>query len=50
VDLVVEAPQPCAQLLAHGGVERPEGLVEEQYTRLDGERAGERHALALAAR
>ena len=50
VDLVVEATQPGAQLLAHGGVERAEGLVEQQHARLDRERAGERHALALAAR
>jgi hypothetical protein len=31
------------------GVERAEGLVEEQHPRLDGQGAGERHALALAA-
>ncbi len=49
VDLVVEAAQPGAQLLAHAGVERAERLVEQQHLRLDGERAGERHALALAA-
>ena len=39
-----------AQVLAHLGVERAERLVEEQHARLDGERAGERDALALAAR
>ena len=50
VDLVVEAPQPGSQLLADAGVERAEGLVEQQHLRLDGERARERHALALAAR
>ena len=49
VHLVVEAAQPGAQLLAHAGVERAERLVEQQHVRLDGERAGERHALALAA-
>ena len=49
VHLVVQPPQPGAQLLAHAGVERAERLVEEQHVRLDGERAGERHALALAA-
>ena len=49
VDLVVEAAQPGAQLLAHRGVERAERLVEQQHARLDGERAGEGHALALAA-
>src|SRR5215210_3845085 len=31
------------------GVERAERLVEQQHTRLDGERAGQRHALALTA-
>ena len=31
------------------GVERAERLVEQQHLRLDRERAGERHALALAA-
>src|SRR5918911_192588 len=50
VDLVVEAAQPGAQLLAHARVERAERLVEQQDLRLDGERAGEGHALALAAR
>ena len=49
VDLVVQAAQPGAQLLAHAGVERAERLVEQQHVRLDGERAGERHPLALAA-
>ena len=38
-----------AQLLAHARVERAERLVEQQHLRLDRERAGERHALALAA-
>ena len=32
------------------GVERAEGLVEQQHARLDRQRPGERHALALAAR
>ena len=49
VDLVVQAAQPRAQLLAHAGVERAERLVEQQHARLHGERAGQRHALALAA-
>ena len=39
-----------AQLLAHGRVERAERLVEQQHAGLDGERAGQRHALPLAAR
>ena len=50
VGLVVQPAQPRAQLLAHPRVERTERLVEQQHLRLDGERAGERHALALAAR
>ncbi len=48
--LVVEAAQPDAELLAHARVEGAERLVEEQDTGLDGERAGERHTLPLAAR
>ena len=39
-----------AQLRADARVERAERLVEQQHLRLDGERAGERHALPLAAR
>src|SRR5437870_2904517 len=30
VQLVVQAPEPPAELLAHAGVERPEGLVEQE--------------------
>src|SRR5262249_54386886 len=37
-------------ILADLGVERAEGLVEQQQLRLDGERTGERDTLALAAR
>ena len=50
VDLVVQPAQPGAQLLAHLGVEGAEGLVEQQHARLDRQRAGQRHALALPAR
>ena len=49
VDLVVQAAQPDAQVLAHARVERAERLVEQQHLGLDRERPGERHALALAA-
>ena len=49
VHLVVEAAQPGAQVLADLGVERAEGLVEQQHLRLDRQRPGQRHALALAA-
>ncbi len=50
VDLLVQLAQPAAQFLAHLGVERAERLVEQEDARLDGERARERHALALPAR
>ena len=50
VHLVVEPAQPCAQLLAHRGVERAERLVEQQHLGLDRQRPRERHALALPAR
>ena len=46
---LVDVAQPAPQVLAHLGVEGPERLVEEEHPRLDRERAGERHALALAA-
>jgi len=49
VHLVVQAAQPPPQLRADLRVERAERLVEQQHARLDGQRAGERHALALAA-
>src|SRR4051812_5210121 len=48
VHLVVQTPQPLAQLLADGGVECAERLVEEQHLRLHRQRARERHPLALA--
>ena len=50
VRLVVEPPQPGAQLGAHPRVERAERLVEQQHRRVDRERAGEAHPLPLAAR
>ena len=46
---VVDLAQPAAELAPDLGVERAERLVEEEHARLDGERAGERHALPLAA-
>ncbi|MCY1353754.1 hypothetical protein D9M68_483180 [compost metagenome] len=46
---VVDLAQPLAQFLPDLGVERAEGLVEQQHVRLDRHGAGERHALALAA-
>src|SRR5262249_8435103 len=50
VNLVVQAAEPRAQLLAHLRIERAEGLVEEQDLGLRGKRPGECDALALAAR
>src|SRR5690606_3202015 len=50
MQLVVQIAQPAAQILAHLGVERAERLVEQKDARLNGERAGERDTLALAAR
>ena len=41
VQLVVEPAQPAAQLLAHLGVQRAEGLVEQQHPRLDRQRPGQ---------
>ncbi len=49
VQVVVQFAQPAPQLLPHLGVERAEGLVEQQHARLHRQRAGERDALALAA-
>ena len=47
--LLVQPAQPAAQLLPDLGVERAERLVEQQHARLDRQRAGQGHALALAA-
>ena len=46
---VMQAAQPAAQLLAHLGVQRAERLVQQQQLGLDRQRAGQRHALPLAA-
>ena len=48
--LVMDMAQPDAQFLAHLGVQRAERLVQQQHARLDRQRAGQGHALALAAR
>ena len=50
VRLVVQPAEPRAQLGAHPRVEGAEGLVEEQHLGVDRERAGQAHALPLAAR
>src|SRR5262245_15702304 len=44
----VEPTEPRTQFLAHLGVQRAEGLVEQEHLRLDREGAGERHALPLS--
>ena len=49
-DVVVQLSQPAPKLLTHLRVERAERFVQEQDARLDGESAGQRDALALAAR
>ena len=49
-DLAVDARQLDLHLLAELEVERPERLVEQQHGRSLRERAGQRHALGLAAR
>ena len=49
-DLLLDVHDLELRLLAQLLVERAERLVEQQQLRLLGERAGERHALALAAR
>ena len=41
--------QPAAQIAAHLRVERAERFIQQQHTRLDRQRARQRHALALAA-
>ena len=45
----MQVAQPAAQLLAHLGVQGAEGLVEQQHLRFQGQGAGQRHALLLAA-
>jgi len=50
VQLVVQAPQPRAQLLAHACIQRAERLVQQQDARLDRQRPRQRHALPLPAR
>src|SRR5690606_5982386 len=49
-ELVMDFPKPAAQIPPDIRIERAEGRVEQQDARIDGERPGERHALALAAR
>ena len=48
-DLALQRAQLELQLLAQLRVERAERLVEQQHPRVEHERAGQRHALLLAA-
>ena len=50
MQVIMQSAQPAAQLFAHLGVERAEGLVEQQNLGLDRQRAGQRNPLTLAAR
>ena len=47
--LVVQAPQPVPQLLTHAGIDRAEGLVQQQHLGLWRQCARQRDTLALAA-
>ena len=47
---IVDLAQPAAQVAPHLGIEGTERFVEQQHARLDGQRAGQRHPLPLAAR
>ena len=47
--LVVQAAQPGTQIVANPRVQRAERLVEQQHLGIDGQRAGQRHALTLTA-
>ena len=48
--LVMNLAHPTPKVAAHLGIQRAKGLVKQKQTRLDGKRAGEGNALALAAR
>ncbi|MNW06767.1 hypothetical protein D3C71_2032310 [compost metagenome] len=50
MQLVVQAAQPAAQLLAHLGVQGAKRLVQQQHLGLDGQGPGQRDTLALATR
>ena len=49
VEFIVQPPEPAAEFFAHPGIERAEGLVEQQDTRLHGESARQSYALPLSA-
>ena len=47
---LVQVAQPQAQILAHAGVKRAEGLVQPEHARLHSQRTRQSHTLALATR
>ena len=49
-DLLLQFAQPAAHFLAHARVQRAKGFIQQQDARLDGQRTGQCHALALSAR
>ena len=49
MDFVVQAAEPLPEFLPDLGVQRAERLVQQQHFRLDGQRAGQGHALPLSA-
>ena len=49
MDGVMQPAQPAPQFAPHRCIQRAKRLVEQQHARLHRQRAGERHALALAA-
>ena len=49
-EVLLQRLQLDLQVLAQPGVERAERLVEQQHARVQDQRAGQRHALLLAAR
>ena len=48
--LVAEPQQQLEDLAADGGVQVRHGLVRDDHLRIEHERAGDHHALALSAR
>ena len=49
-DLLPKLAQPAPKLLPHVGIQRPEGLIEQEHLWLNRQRAGQYHALTLPAR
>ena len=49
MQFVMKPAQPSTQLLAHFGVERTKGFIEQKHLRLYGHGAGQRNALSLTS-